>query len=108
MNWEIILEYIRPELFILVAFLWCIGLFLKLAPWFKQDWQIPYILLLISIIFTILYISIVNGQGFAAAVIIAAIIQAVLIAALAVFGNELLKQAIQKRIDDKYPKVGDD
>jgi hypothetical protein len=107
MNWEIILEYIRPELFILVAFLWCVGLFLKLAPWFRQDWQIPYVLLVISIIFTILYICIVNEQGFAAAVIIASIIQAVLIAALAVFGNELLKQALHKRLDDKYSKVGD-
>lgn len=101
MNMELILEFIRPELFILVVFLWCLGLFLKKAPWFRAEWAIPFILLGVSIIFTIVYIAIVLNEGFLAEVIITGIIQATIIAALAVFGNELLKQGFVKRVEDK-------
>ena len=97
MNWELILSYVRPELIILVVFIWAIGLFLKKAPWFKSEWQIPFILLAISILFAILWIAIVIGEGWAAAVIISAIVQGVLVAALAVFGNEAFKQIKYKR-----------
>jgi len=100
MDWNVIIEFIRPELFLLVAFLWCIGLFLKKAPWFTADWMIPFVLLGISIVITIVYMAIVAGQGFTAVVIVTGIIQAVLIAALAVFGNELIKQATVKRKED--------
>jgi hypothetical protein len=48
-------------------------------------------------IITILYIAIVIGEGFTGPVIIAAIIQGVIIAALAVFGNESIKQYFVKR-----------
>lgn len=101
MNMELILEFIRPELFILVVFLWCLGLFLKKAPWFRAEWTIPFILLGISIIFTIVYIAIVLAEGFLPEVIITGIIQAVIIAALAVYGNELIKQGTVKRKEDK-------
>ena len=101
MNMELILEFIRPELFILVVFLWCLGLFLKKAPWFKAEWAIPFILLGVSVIFTIVYIAIVLNEGFLAEVIITGIIQATIIAALAVFGNELLKQGFVKRVEDR-------
>ena len=100
MDWNVIIDLIRPELFILVVFLWCTGLFLKKAPWFYADWMIPFVLLGISIIITIVYMAIVAGQGFTAVVIVTGIIQAVLIAALAVFGNELIKQATVKRKED--------
>lgn len=94
---EKILEFIQPELFILIAVIFALGMFLKLYPKFTQEWQIPFILLGISIILTILYVAVVLGNGFSAAVIIAAFIQGVLIAASAVFGNELIKQFIKKR-----------
>ena len=101
MNMELILKFVRPELFILVVFLWCLGLFLKKAPWFRAEWAIPFILLGVSVIFTIVYIAIVLGEGFLAEVIITGIIQATIIAALAVFGNELIKQGTVKRKEDK-------
>lgn len=94
---ENILQFIRPELFIIIIFLYCIGLFLKLWQGFKQEWMIPYILLAVSFVITLAYVSIVLGEGFAPPVIIAAIIQAVLIAAVTVFGNELIKQVLVKR-----------
>ena len=101
MNMELILKFVRPELFILVVFLWCLGLFLKKAPWFRAEWAIPFILLGVSVIFTIVYIAIVLGEGFLPEVIIMGIIQATIIAALAVFGNELLKQGFVKRVEDR-------
>jgi succinate-acetate transporter protein len=100
-----ITNFIRPELLILVVVLWVIGLFLKKAPSFTQEWQIPFILLFIGVIFTILWVAVVIGEGWAAAVIISALAQGILVAALAVFGNELITQVLEKRITDKERKL---
>ena len=54
-----IIEFIRPELFILVVFLWCLGLFLKKAPWFSAEWMIPFILLGVSLVVTTVYMAVV-------------------------------------------------
>lgn len=94
-------ELIRPELFILVVFLWCVGLFLKKAPRFSAEWVIPYLLLGISIISTVVYMATVIGDGFTKVVIVTGTIQGVLIASVTVFGNELLKQVTTKRVEDK-------
>lgn len=94
---ENILEFIRPELFILIVFLYCVGLFLKLNKGFKQEWAIPYILLTVSFIITLAYVCIVLEEGFLPPVIVAVVIQSVLIAAVTVFGNELIKQILVKR-----------
>lgn len=101
MDWTQIIEFIRPELFILIIFLWCLGLFLKKAPWFTSEWMIPFILLFVSILITIAYMAIVMGEGFNAVVVITGIIQAVIIAAVSVFSNELVKQAFVKRLEDR-------
>lgn len=91
-----ILEFIRPELFILIVFLYCVGLFLKLNDEFKKTWTIPYILLGISFLITLAYVSIYLGEGFSPQVLVAVVIQSVLIAAVTVFGNELIKQATRR------------
>lgn len=101
MDFEIILQLIRPELLILVAFLWCLGLFFKKAPWFTAEWMIPFLLLGIGILFTILYLAIILGEGFTKVTFLMGIIQGVLIAALAVYINEALKQVFVKRLEDK-------
>lgn len=98
--YEEILSFIRPELFILVVFLYALGLFLKKAPWFKQDWEIPFILLGVSLVMTIVYMAIVIGSGFTAVTFVTGIVQAVLIVAVAVFGNEAIKQIMTKRKED--------
>lgn len=97
---EEIMNYIDPKLFILIVFLFAIGKFLKLTPKFKEDqeWKIPFILWIVGLVFTILWICIVLSNGFGPAVIIAAIVQGTLIAAVAVFGNELIKQVMVKRL----------
>lgn len=104
MDWTSILQFVRPELFILIVFIWCLGLFLKKAPWFTDEWKIPFILLFIAVMFAILYIAIVIGEGFTAPVIVSAIIQGVIIGALAVFGNEAIKQYFVKRLEDSSRK----
>lgn len=92
-----IMEFIRPELFILVIFLYCLGMFMKLFSGFKSRWMIPYILLAVSFVMTLLYMGILMGEGFNGPVIVAAIIESVLIAAVTVFGNELIKQVTVNR-----------
>lgn len=101
MGMEVLINFIRPELLILIAVLWCFGLFLKRMPWFKDDWAIPFILLLMGIVFTILYLAIILSEGFNRVTILMGIIQGILIAAVAVFFNEAVKQVFIKRPEDK-------
>lgn len=100
MDYEIISQFIKPELFVLVVVLWCLGLFLKKMPWFKVDWAIPLILLVVGVILTILYIAIILAEGFTQITILAGIIQGILVAAVAVFFNETIKQVFVKRLED--------
>jgi hypothetical protein len=100
MNNEILLQFIRPELMILVAALYCLGLFLKKMPWFTAEWAIPLILLVIGIALTILYLAIILAEGFTQITILMGLIQGILVAAVAVFFNETVKQVFVKRIED--------
>ncbi len=95
-----LIEYIDPRLFILVVFIWGLGLFLKLYPKFKAEYLIPTILLLVSMTFTILWMAIMLDGGFTAKVMLSGIVQGLLIASLAVFGNEQIKQLMRRRKDD--------
>jgi hypothetical membrane protein len=101
MDIKLVEGFIRPELFILIVFLWCVGLFLKKAPWFTSEWAIPFVLLGMSFVITVFYIAFVLKEGFTPVVVVTGIIQAVLIASVTVFGNELIKQVLNKRNDDK-------
>lgn len=100
MDYEILLQFIRPELLILVAVLWCLGLFFKKMPWFTAEWAIPLILLVVGIILTTLYLAIILAEGFTQVTILSGFIQGVIIAALAVFINESMKQVFVKRLED--------
>jgi 4-hydroxybenzoate polyprenyltransferase len=101
MDWNAIISFIKPELFVLIVFLYCLGLFLKKIPSFKAEWLIPIILLGVSLFITIIYTGVVVEGKFTPVVIVTAIIQSVIIAAIAVFGNEIIKQLTQKRKLDK-------
>lgn len=101
MDLKVVEGLIKPELFILVVFLWCVGLFLKKTSRFTAEWMIPFLLLGISIVSTVVYMAIVIGAGFTKVVMVTGIIQGVLIASVTVFGNELLKQLTTKRIEDE-------
>lgn len=105
MDWTTVINFIKPELFVLIIFIWCLGLFLKKAPWFNSEWKIPFVLLFTAVLFSILYIAVVLGEGFTPPVIISAFIQGVIIAALSVFGNETIKQYFVKRPEDKWKET---
>lgn len=101
MDWKVVMEFVRPELGMLIVFLWCIGLFLKLYPKFNEEWMIPFILWVTGMVFAVLYIAMVLGEGFLWPVIVSAIMQGTIVAAIAVFGNEIIKQVVYKRVEDK-------
>jgi hypothetical protein len=94
MDLSLVLQFIRPELLIVVVACYILGVFLKGSK--MNDWLIPFVLLGFSIALTILYIAIVLGEGLTWKVIIVGFIQGLFAAALAVYGNQLIKQAINK------------
>lgn len=86
---ENLLNYVINEALVVIPVLWIIGQFIKQTPNVK-NWLIPYILLVIGTGLT------VGIMGLS----IDAVIQGVLVSGAAVFGNELVKQATEKKGDD--------
>lgn len=110
MTHDILLEYIRPELLILVIVLYCIGMVLKASTYVKDE-LIPFILGTVSIILCALYIfAVTDISGGYKTVLIACfeiIIQGILCAAGSVYFNQLFKQAEKlKALDDKSDDGG--
>ena len=97
---QVVAQYIRIELSVVIVALFIIGKFLKLTPKFKQEWQIPFILLGCSILITIPYLAIVLEEGLNATSFITGIIQAIIIASIPVFAENLIKQFFVKRKED--------
>lgn len=95
MEMDLVMQFINPELAIIIAVCYVLGLFLKSSR--IGDWLIPFILLVFAILLTIVYIAIVLGEGFTAKVIVTGLIQGLLAASLAVYGNQLIKQVVHKR-----------
>lgn len=91
MQTEQILNFISPGLIILVAVVYCLGVFLKSSQ--IKDKYIPVTLLVASISLTIAYMAYIEGTGITPTVFINGFIQGILIASVAVYGNQLLKQA---------------
>lgn len=82
---EILNEYIVEQALIVIPVLLILGKTIKETPKAK-DWHIPYILLVIGVVLTVLLIGPSAD----------AIIQGVLVAGAAVFGHELFKQAKER------------
>lgn len=76
-----IIQYIREEMYVLIAVLWTIGHFLKMTPLIKS-WMLPWILLCIGCTFSVLLL------GFH----VHAFIQGILVTGGAVLVHELYKQ----------------
>ncbi len=83
-------EYIKPELLIIIPVLYVIGLIIKNTEKIK-DKYIPAILGLIGVVLSAVYIIAV--EGFSLASIFTAITQGILITGVAVYTNQLIKQA---------------
>ncbi|RXM70876.1 hypothetical protein DP143_13685 [Clostridium tetani] len=85
-----LMDYIVEQALILVPVLYILGLMLKGTEKIK-DWTIPWILLIIGILGSIALI------GFN----VNAVIQGILTAGAAVFGNQLVKQTTVKSKEEK-------
>lgn len=83
-----LIEFVSENYYILIPVLWVIGEFLKSTPK-VPDWMIPWILLVLGVV-----ISIATALQ---TPLTEAIIQGVIVAGLAVFANELIKQTTIKR-----------
>lgn len=82
-------NYVLPELLALVPALYGLGALIKKAEKIKDNY-IPVILLVVSLVLCCLYV--LGTQGVTALSIFTAIVQGIICAALAVFGNQLIKQ----------------
>lgn len=100
MDYNLIMEYIRPELLILIPFLWGIGWLMKNSNK-VLDWVIPIVLFVLGMIFAPLWIAIVLNEGFSSAVILYGIVQGGLVGLVAVGVNEIKKQSLEKRPTDQ-------
>lgn len=92
--YEMLKEFIRPELLILIPVLYLIGFALKKS--FVEDKHIPWVLGAVSIILCLLFLvssSVINGYQEAFLVIFTGITQGVLCAGASVYVNQLIKQA---------------
>lgn len=80
---------------LLIAICFYMGLFLKQIPK-VPDWTIPLVLLLFTCIISILYIAIKLKEGFNANTYLMGFIYGLLSAAVAVYGNQGIKQIKKK------------
>ena len=86
-------EYIKPELLILVAVLYIIGLMIKGTKKIKDNY-IPLILGLVGVVLSCLYVVATEGVSLIGA--FTGVTQGILVAGVAVYVNQLIKQTTEK------------
>lgn len=87
---EILMNYLVENCAIVVPVLWCIGAVLKRTPK-VADWLIPYLLGAAGIAFCLTIALTTGGSA------VDGIMQGVITAGVAVYGNQLVKQAANKK-----------
>lgn len=88
------LDFIRPELLILVPLLYVVGMMLKQAE-FVRDNYIPLILGGVGVLIAICYVC-GDAAVFSTTAIATALTQGILCAGVAVYGNQVFKQFTKK------------
>lgn len=86
---DFIIEYIVDQALIVIPVLLILGKIFKETPNVKC-WLIPYLLLMLGVCFTTFLMGF-NVDAF---------IQGVLVSGAAVFGNQLFKQALNRKSDE--------
>lgn len=97
-----IIDYIRPELLLIVPVLWVLGKLLKEAA-FIRDKFIPLILGGVGILLAVCWVG-GSAEPFGVTGFFTAVTQGILCAGVAVYGNQIVKQV---RKDDE-PKDEED
>lgn len=87
---EMLMTYLVENCAIVVPVLWCIGAALKRTPK-VADWLIPYLLGGAGIAFCLTIALTTGGRA------VDGIMQGVITAGVAVYGNQLVKQAANKK-----------
>lgn len=82
-------NYVQPELLILIPVLYGAGAVIKQTQAINDKW-IPLILTILGIALSCLYV--IGTEGISPVSIFTSIVQGVLVAAGAVYGNQLIKQ----------------
>ena len=90
-----ILDFIPKEFLILIVICYAAGLFLKSSK-YVPDRIIPLVLLVITITIAVFYIAIALDQGYTQLTYLNAVIYGLLSSAVAVFGNNIIKQAMKR------------
>lgn len=90
---DLILNYVKPELLVLIPILYLIGLALKKASFIKDKF-IPLILGILGVVLVFVYL--ISIKGWRTELIGMSIVQGVLVAAGAVYGNNIIKQLIKR------------
>jgi hypothetical protein len=90
---ENLTEYIKPELLVLVAVLYILGLMIKGTKKIKDNY-IPVILGVAGIALSTLYV--VATEGFNLLGVFTGVTQGILVAGVAVYVNQLIKQTKEK------------
>ena len=90
-----IMDLIQVELIIIIAVTYVLGLFLKSYKGIS-DWVIPFVLLGFGVALSILYKAVLLAEGFTPESVLSGFIYGVLIAGIAVFGNQLIKQGTER------------
>ena len=88
-----LLKFLPADLLIVVIAIYTLGIFLKNSKAIKDN-LIPLILLIVAILITIVYSAVILGEGFTPATITNGFIYGIIVAAVAVFWNQLLKQLL--------------
>ncbi|MNC10277.1 hypothetical protein D3C75_579160 [compost metagenome] len=89
MEWNAVANFIKPELLVVVAVCWVVGYILKQTPR-VPDWTIIYAVTVVAVVLVSL------TMGFTPE----SILQGVLCGAVAVYGNQLVKQTTKKSGDE--------
>ena len=97
MEWAAINELIDPALLIVVAACWALGYTIKQTPR-VPNWSIVYIVTLFAIVF------VVSMLGFSAQ----SVLQGILCGAVAVYGNQLIKQTVNGKQTTVKEDAGQD
>ena len=104
MEYEVVLQYIRPELLVLVVVLYVIGMFIKNTKYIPDE-MIPLFLGIISIFLTAIYVVSVSQKPTSYQEVFGMmfdiIIQGICCAAGAVYFNQLGKQHMKLKELDK-------
>ena len=90
-----ILNMIQGDLIIIIVVTYVLGVFLKTCERFP-DWTIPFVLLLFAVVFSILYKAIMLSEGFTPQAVLGGFLYGILVAGVAVFGNQLVKQGKER------------